>query len=281
MPYLMDTAFDQFLERITIGGDLRSLATTRRNNIVDLLEGQMETLDVFPTGSLVRGTGLKGSSDVDIVAVLHYSKHIKDKTCTQLLESVQQVLSEYDARIVKKNGQAVTLYFKTWPNVDLVPAKRVTNDSKSVLYIPDANTGEWIRTNPALHDATMSKLPLRRRQLVRMIKCWNAAHSGYVLSFHIEQIALECHFTTDSSDWAEDDWPYAVLEFFEKADDYTSATGQNWFQYTTDDWLELRPRVERAKGLALEAWSAAYNGDNEKAMGRLRLIFGDRFPAYG
>jgi SMODS domain-containing protein len=281
MPYLLSIAFDQFLRRITISGDLRSIATTRRDRIAELLEGNMETLDIFPTGSLVRGTGLKGSSDVDVIALLHYTRHVKGKTPTQVLESVRDALSDYDARIVKRNGQAVTLYFKTWPNVDLVPAKRVKLDNGGrEIQIADSNSDTWIPTNPTGHDAKVKKIPLRRRQLIRMAKCWNVAHSSYMQSFHIELAALKTAYATDDESWAEDDWTYSLVEFFEAAEELTDLTGQLCFEYETDDWEELRTRLRRAKALANEAWAAVRNSDYAKAMEKLRVLFGDRFPAY-
>ena len=283
MPYLLSTAFDQFIERITIGGDLRATAKARRDKIAELLEGTIETLDIFPTGSLVRGTGLKGSSDIDMIAVLHFSKHIKGKTCIELLEDIRDVVSAYNAQIVRKNGQAVTLYFRTWPNVDLVPAKRVNlHDGGHEIQIPDANTNEWIVTNPGAHDAAIKELPLRTRQLIRMAKCWNVAHSSYMRSFHIELAALETGYTIIDGDyWAEDDWPYSLVEYFEKALEITPTTRKICFEYDMDDWLELQSRLRRAKDLAYEAWRAACNDDNATAMAKLRVLFGDRFPAYG
>jgi hypothetical protein len=282
MPRLLSTAFDQFLRRITIGGDLKSIATTRRDKIAELLEDKMDALDIFPTGSLVRGTGLKGSSDVDVIVILHYTKHIKGKTCTQVLESVRDALGDYNARIVKKNGQAVTLYFKSWPNVDIVPAQRVRlDDGGREIRIADSNTNTWVPTNPSGHDARIKKIPLRRRQLIRMAKSWNVAHSAYMQSFHIELAALKTAYATDDDPWAEDDWAYSLVEFFEAAEEVTKRGGQLWFDYDPDDIEQLRSRLRRASTLANEAWAAVRDGQNAKAMGKLRVLFGDRFPEYG
>lgn len=276
MPYLMSTSLDRFLEKITIPGDHRTTATQRRDRISELLKDHFDILDIFPTGSAVRGTGLKGKSDVDVMVVLHYGKHVKDKTPKQLLQSVQDVLSEYDARIVKKNGQAVTLYFKTWPNVDIVPAKRMDSGE---LQIPDANTGRWISTDPAAHDRAMAALSNRGRQLVRMVKHWNDAHSGYLLSFHIEKIALQTSIVEAA--WAEDDWPWTLKAFFEKAIELTEPTAVISDSYDVDDWSELRSRLVRAKELSFDAWQAVRDNDVEEAVDRCRVLFGSDFPSYG
>jgi hypothetical protein len=280
MPYLMSTSFSRFLDNITITGDARKVAKGRRDKIAELLEGSFTTLDTFATGSTVRGTGLKGVSDVDVMLVLHYGNHVKGKTPLELLEGVRDVLSDYNAKIVKKNGQAITLYFTTWPNVDIVPAYRIQG-AQDLLEIPDANTATWIRTSPATHDHAMAILPVRRRQLVRMVKCWNRAHSGFLESFHLEQIALQTTAAHDGSNWAEDDWPWALKGYFEKAINLTEPAATISASYGTADWLELRTRLVRARDLSTEAWHAVRRDDIEEAVDRCRILFGGDFPAYG
>jgi hypothetical protein len=282
MPFLLSTCFREFLDNITISGDLKKTADARRRAIVDLLGGHFEILDSFPTGSVVRGTALRNASDLDVMAVLHYGKHLKDKSPVRVLEDVRDALADYNAKIVKKNGQAVTLYFTTWPNVDIVPCKRVGTSDDYVLQIPDANTGEWISTDPAAHDRAMARLPARRRQLVRMVKCWNRAHSEYFRSFHIEQVAIQMSGTTDEEEWTESSWPWSILKFFERAIELTEPTASLAGPYSVEDWKELRSRLRRAKDLALDAWHAVYKKNEvEHAVDRLRILFGDQFPAYG
>jgi len=281
MPYLVSASFDRLLANITITGDLRSIANARRDAISALLQEAFDILDIFPTGSIVRGTGVKGRSDVDVMVVLHYGKHVEGKSPRLVLEDMRDALSEYNAQIVKKNGQAVTLYFKTWPNVDIVPAKRVTAGNGFVLQIPDMNTGTWISTHPAGHDQAMAAIPLRRRQLVRMIKCWNQAHSETVLSYHIEQIALR---TTEAHDgaWDEASWPWAINQFFGKAIELTEPTAPMSEPYEVEEWSQMRERLRRAKDLALDGWYAVHQDrDVETAVSRYRILFGDKFPSYG
>jgi predicted nucleotidyltransferase len=279
MPYLLSTCFDRFLESITVTGNAKAAAKTRRDGVTQLLEKRLALLDSFATGSLVRGTGLRNVSDVDVMVVLHYTKHLKDKTPKQALEMVRTALSEYNAKIVKKNGRAVTLYFETWPNVDIVPCKRVGTDDRYVLHIPDMNTGEWILTDPGDHDRAMAATSTRCRQLVRVVKTWNRAHSDYFQSFHIEQVALQLWL--DENDTDEGAWPWQLKSFFAKALELTGASDPIFSAYNLDDWTELRIRLERGKALALDAWYAASRGDHESAITKCGVLFGDRFPGYG
>lgn len=281
MSYTILASFDKFLENITIGGDPKKIATSRRDSIFDLLKDKFTIIEAFPTGSLLRNTGLKNVSDVDVIVALHYGKHIENKTPKKVLDNVQEALSEYNA-IVKKNGQAVTLYFKTWPNVDIVPAKRVTVGQSYILKIPDMNTGTWIETNPKSHDIKIANMPLRGRYLIRMVKCWNKAHSSFFLSYHIELVALKTENIRDSGNWAEDDWPWLLAQYFKKAVEMTEPSTSISADYDLEDWKALRERLKRAYDISYEAWQAIYTDKNvEKAVGRLKVLFGDKFPTYG
>jgi hypothetical protein len=282
MPYLVTSCIDEFLQATAVPRDARETADTRRNAIVELLEKKFEILDCFPTGSLVRGTGLKHVSDVDVILALHFSKHIDGRSPLAVLESVRAALSTYNAKIVKKNGQAVTLYFATWPNVDIVPAKRVRDGNGHVLHIGDANTGEWIPTNPAGHDVAMARLPVRARQLVRLMKCWNRAHSGYFQSFHIEQVVLAMPGVGSDLPWDEASWPWTFLRFFERALELTLPDTTISDAYEVDDWSALRSRLKTAYDDSLSAWYAVHSRDDySEAIQRLGGLFGAAFPKYG
>ncbi len=154
MAYTISYSFDQFIENISIPKAQSNIASKRADAILKLLKTDFDILSVFPIGSMETETGLKNISDVDVMVVLHYSKHVKGKTPEQLLQDVRDVLSEYDTRMAKKNGQAITLYFKTWPNVDIVPACKVTEGNAFSHYkIPNINTNSWIVTDPKKHMA--------------------------------------------------------------------------------------------------------------------------------
>jgi hypothetical protein len=286
VPYTVTVSFDRFIENISLTGDQGTTARTRRDRIVELLSDGFVISEAFPTGSLVRGTGLKGKSDVDVIVALHYGQHIKGKTPRRVLESVREHLSQYRAQLTKKNGQAVTLYFDTWPNVDIVPATQVTTASGAVSHyeIPDMNRGIWLESNPKLHDGPMRQLSTQARQRIRMIKTWNEAHSAYLQSFHIDVMALATAAPTN-------DWPWDVFKSFEAAAAMidgplyhpTGASGRVDDYLNAVDRANVKTRLERARDLARDAWYAVYppNDNQAEAIRIYRIIFGERFPAYG
>ncbi len=62
MPYTVPVSFDRFVENISLTGDHKKAANARKDRVVSLLGNTFTILDGFPTGSIPRGTALKGSA---------------------------------------------------------------------------------------------------------------------------------------------------------------------------------------------------------------------------
>jgi len=283
VPYTIGVSFNKFIENITITGNQSDTAQARSQSIVNLLAKDFDILESFPMGSLISGTSLKGYADADVMLVLHYGKHVKDKTPEKLLQDVRDKLSEYNTRMAKKNGQAVTLYFKTWPNVDIVPACRVVSHEEFYCYeIPNMNNGSWIEARPKIHITNMNKFTSSKLNLVKMIKEWNRKHSSYLSSFHIEVIA-------SSYENFNGDYAWHVYKFFEHMNEkiqcqIPSPAGLGGY---VDDYLsyssraEVKQRVETALGKSRIAWSYSHNGKDQDSIEEFCSIFRERFPSYG
>jgi len=287
VPYTVSVSFDNFVHNISLTGDHAETAEARRKRLVELLQNDFTILDSFPTGSIPKGTALKSHADLDIIVVLHYGKHLEGKRPSAVLGAIQKSLSGYKTG-VRRNGQAVTLYYDSWPNVDVVPVARVTDDKGAVAYyeVPDMNTETWIHSRPRTHASNIADRAKtcggRFLPLIRMIKEWNRVHSDLLSSYHIEAIALKvCTNTLDA-------YPWGVYQFFSEA---VSVAGRPlWYegayadQYLDNDTRkEIVKRLETAKARALNAWHKTYgdNNDDKGAIEIWRQIFGERFPAYG
>lgn len=287
MPYTVAVSFDQFFTNINLAGDHRGTANKRRERIVSLLKKDFTIIESFATGSIPRFTAVSGYADADVIVALHYSKHIKDKLPSQVLKAVRDSLGEYETR-VRRNGQAVTLTYKTWPNVDIVPASRVVNDAKEVTSysIPDMNQEQWLSSRPKRHSRNIedrsSTCGASFRKIIKMAKWWNHQHSSFLQSYHIEVMALNA-FTASLRDM-----PWDVFQFFDKA--HALAGSSLWHDGSfADSYLsysarqEVLKRLATARSLASDAWYATYgtNDDHQTAIGKWRQIFGTKFPAYG
>ncbi len=287
MPYTVESSFDAFYENINLGGDHRETANKRRDDIVSNLGKTFSIVEAFSSGSIPKYTALKSHADLDVIVALHYSQHIDGKTPTQVLQSVRDALGEWRTG-ARKNGQAVTLYYKTWPNVDIVPVGRVVNGDGSLshLLVPDSNTDTWIASRPKIHAANIEKKSTdcgyNFRRIIKMIKHWNDIHSDYLRSYHIEVLAMNVF---DSN---LDDTPWNVFLFFKTARQLL-ANGL-WYELGfVDNYLSLRDREEVLKRFdtaidkSRAAWHKTYdkNKDHKGAIEIWKQIFGDKFPTYG
>lgn len=287
MPYTVAVSFDNYFEAINLPGDHRETANARRDDIVASLKGKMTVLEAFATGSIPRYTALRGRADLDVIAVLHYGNHIKDKTPTQVLQALRDALAEYRTN-VRKNGQAVTLHYKTWPNVDIVPASRVVDSAGNVTHfsIPSGSAERWTPTNPKAHSADIderaSECGMTFRRLIKMMKHWSQGHSDYLQSYHIEVLALR------ALSGRLDDVPWHAFQFFEKARGlvqaplwHNGAFVDGYLSYT--DRQEITKRLDKAAATARNAWYYSYPPleDHQTAIRLWRQLLGDAFPAYG
>jgi hypothetical protein len=287
MPYTVPFSFDKFVENISITGDHRETAETRKKAVVSLLENDFTILDSFSSGSIPRLTALKSLADLDVMVVLHWTKHIKDKGPSQVLKNVRDALGKYRTD-VRRNGQAVTLHYESWPNVDIVPVSRSDNEDGTVNHynVPDMNTGKWLSSRPRKHSATLdskaSTCGERFRPIIRMIKQWNKEHSDLLESFHIEVMAIAIFIGNI------DEYTWHTYRFFDEAVKLASGSLAYEDGYA-DDYLdsanrkEVVKRLETARDKARSAWHLTYNGRSEhkEAIEIWRQIFGDKFPTYG
>lgn len=287
MPYTVSASFDAFHANINLSGDHRQIANTRRDDVVDTLSKKFEIVESFATGSIPKYTALKEQADLDVMVALHYGKHIKDKTPTQVLQDVRDGLAEWRTG-ARKNGQAVTLYYRTWPNVDVVPVSRVVNDDGTISHynVPDSNTDTWIPSRPKLHaskiESKSSDCGHSFRRIIKMIKHWNKIHGDYLQNYHIEVLALNVF------DTSLDDTPWYVFQFFDKArpllaDNIWYELGYADSYLSWSDRQEVLKRFDTAISKSRAAWGRTYNGseDHKGAIQIWKQIFGDKFPAYG
>lgn len=287
MPYTVDASFREFYDNINLAGDYRQTANTRRDDIVKTLQKKFEIIESFSTGSIPKYTALKQYADLDVMVALHYGKHVKDRTPTELLQSVRDALAEWRTG-VRRNGQAITLNYKTWPNVDIVPVCRVQNNDGTVSHyeVPDSNTNTWIKSRPKELAASIeSKASIcgdNFRRIIKMIKHWNKIHGDYLSSYHIEVLAINV------LDGNLDDISWDVFQFFNKSRPILASP--LWYDTGfADDYLSITDRLEALKRIdtAIEnsraAWLLTFgtNNNNKEAIALWRHIFGDKFPNYG
>ena len=228
--------FDLFFDNINLTGDHHAVAAARRERVVSMLEKKFEILDSFRTGSISNYTAVKRHADLDVLLVLHWSKHIKDKKPSEVLGAVQSHLSEF--RTGRCNGQAVTLYYESWPDVDIVPVSRADNADGSVNYysVPDMNDEKWLISRPNKHSKALTdangSFGDEFKKLVKMLKWWNHQHSALMKSYHIEVLALKIFGNKVFSSF-----PWDIFTFFDEASTLTESLLFDDYGNTVDEYL--------------------------------------------
>lgn len=287
MAWLVDDAFEEFHAAINLPGDHRTLANKRKEWIVSRLNPYYTILNAFSMGSIPKFTALEEHGDLDVMVVLHFGNDIDGHTPAGLLNEVRVMLGT-GAGNVRRNGQAVTMRFESWPNVDVVPASVTYADkaTKTVDHynIPDMNRGIWLPTRPHSHatriDAAASRNGPNFRKVIKMVKDWNRRQPVRLQSYHIEVIALQMH-----SDF--DDYNWAVYQWFETAQEHVwvcTYDGQDIVDYLqTGQFTLVREQLKAAESIASDAWHLTYGerDDHKEAIRLWRSLFGQRFPTHG
>jgi hypothetical protein len=292
LAYTVDASFNQFYGAINLSGDHRATATQRKDHLIQILGNRFHVIDSLGTGSIPKMTALHGYADIDIMLVLHYGKHIIGKSPSEVLKDVRDSISTKTD--VRRNGQAVTLYYQTGFNVDIVPVfytyENTASGAEQITHynVPDMHSETWIKSKPKQHAIAMEKKVLECganfRRIIRLIKWWNRVHSRYLQSYHIEILAIRV------LDGNLNDISWNVFQFFEKARALLAAPLWHDIGYidaylSNSDRLEVLKRFDTAITKSRDAWYADSllnpNQNAKTAIETWRRIFGDKFPTYG
>lgn len=286
MAQTVQAAFNQFFDEINLSGDHRTIANARRDHLIELLGNKFHVIEAFPSGSIPKYTALHEQADLDIMLVLHYGKHVEGKTPGQVLKAVRDSISYKTT--VRRNGQAVTLFYDSWPCVDIVPVCyfHYGNDIPAYYYVPDMNTGTWLSSNPKTHAKAIqdkaSECGENFRKVIKFLKHWNKRYGDFLQSYHIEVLALRIF------EGPMLDLTWGTFRFFDGAIPLLRTNLWHEWGYV-DSYLSDANRsrviklIEEARDLARNAWYHTFNGNfyHATAIGMWRQIFGNKFPTYG
>lgn len=277
--------FKKLRDNLEITDLQASTVSTRQSNVRDAVRAELTVLDDFLTGSYMRSTMIAPlkSADVDIFVVLDPSYYSADGQAA-LLDRLKRVLRKTypQTPAISRAGQAVTITFTDF-KVDVVPAFYRQGGG---YLIPDTVGKRWIGTDPRAHVKLWSdRNKAQSGQLVpvlKMLKCWNREHGGYLRSFYLETLALQTfNGITITNDWS------GIRYFFDHARSTVGAYLNDPAGYSSirppseNDVKEIKSRLETALQRARSAEAADKAGEPEEAFRLWRLIFGNYYPAYG
>lgn len=283
------TAFSQFGDKIQLTDTQKNTVRDRRQTVHGYLsdsfgsDSNMPLLRAKLIGSAGRSTMIRPPDDVDVLAVFAAAKvwPTYQWDSKKFLYRVRDALAEYQVKIVGARGQAVRLFYNSPPNVDIAPVFEYDSGG----YALPRGDGGWLTTDPDYHETFLtqrnSELGGNLKPLIRMLKCWNRAHSGRLRSFHLE-VVVQATFKSLGSNFRD-----AACKFFEWAGSHLSVQDPAGHSGDLSSYLTWSARdavvqsFATAHGRAKKALEAEDDDDHKEAIRLWRLVFGDEFPAYG
>lgn len=284
-------AFDEFKDKLLLSDMQRATVNSRKSVTNSNLSNSFPLTEDLPLqrtkliGSAERATIIRPIDDIDILAVFDNRDGIFEKQyrldSRKFLYRVRDALNKYSVQIVGARGQAVRLFYKLAPHVDIAPVFQCQSGG----YALPNGTGGWIMTDPDEHNAYINRrnaeLGYRLKPIARMIKRWNNVHSKYLKSFHIE-VMIATVFSSLGRDSRD-----ACEKFFKSGQYFLDINdpagyGGNLSSYLSGSARQSFVRnMEGARQRAESANAAEVRGDHAEAIRLWRIIFGVEFPTYG
>lgn len=298
MTISIDEAFRKFKSRLELNDREQKNASDRHSEVREYIRSKFDIDRDFLTGSYARYTKTKPLKDIDIFFVMKATENkFRKAPASTVLEAYKSALiAKYTAASIRRQSRSINVDFGVLVDaddktnyrilsVDVVPAFAVGND----FEIPDGDSGQWIKTNPAIHAAKATSAHQAYgnewKGLVRMVKYWNnnPKHGDKPIkpSFLAEVMALQCLH----GGWGGQ-FDREMQGFFATLAD---RIGDTW-----PDPAGLGPpisnamdanRIARARKLLTEAAEQAtlainhvHRGRNGEALRVWRELFGPRFP---
>lgn len=283
-------AFEEFKEVLRLTEAQKETVKSRKDMTTIYLKSSFGSTSDLPLdttkliGSADRGTIIRPLDDVDVMAIFTNKDNIFEKyrfDSKKFLYRIRDSLNEYNVQVVGARGQAVRLFYKSAPHVDIAPVFRWSGGG----YALPKGDGGWLTTDPDQHDDWIAQrnreLNSRLKPMIRMIKRWNNVHSKYLKSFHIEVIVANAFSSLDG------DSRDACEKFFRWGQDHLSVSDPAGHSGDLSSYLTWSSRssvisnMQSAAQRATNANAAELRGDHEEAIRLWRIIFGSEFPAYG
>lgn len=281
-------AFNTFASVVRPTDAQQEAITSRRQTAHNYLNGafansNMPLVSSKLIGSAARSTVIRPLDDVDVLAVFRHA-NVWDTYRTdsrRFLYRVRDALNNYRVEVVGARGQAVRLFYKQNPNVDIAPVFA----RKGGGYLLPNGGGGWIATNPDVHATFIAdrnaQLDQNLLRIIRFVKRWNNVHSRRLKSFHLE-IITQATFSSLGLNSRE-----ALRLFFEQAahhltiDDPAGLGGDLSSYLTTNARQAIVDNLKSATQHAVTALEREASGDHAGAIQQWRIVLGDEFPTFG
>lgn len=284
------TRFDRFLNNITLTEDQKNDGDRKHFGVRNCLNQayygwNSDTANSRLIGSWGKYTRIRPPRDIDVLFELPYAVYTRfqqrsGNKQSQLLQEVRYHLSQkYPNTDIKGDGPVVVIPFASY-RVELAPAFVLSGGQ---YWIPRTENGGYYKTTDPdaeiKYVADSNDATGNTRNLIRMLKCWQACCNVPMKSFWLELFAVSFLATYQYRDKSKGWYDWLVRDFFEylkgRANTYLFVPGTGEGMFVGDDW---KSRAETAYNRAFKA--CQYEGDKMPyhAGSEWQKIFGDDIP---
>lgn len=266
----------QYLEEITSSYTPSTsqfdAARSHRSAIESRIDTDLGLREMFETGSLRHGTGVRFYSDADYIVSLKGSKPGSEWTALNNVKAALQ--SRFPQTTIGVRRPAVVCYFSD-ATVEVVPAY-----SDGDGYQIADPTGGWMKTHPKDHNKYVNGVNGKHsggaKKLARQLKIWKYKRNVPVSSCYLEMRAAK-YLDGESSYIALTDL-YHLLRHLQSIDlaamNDPTGLGSRFTAYSSDSThADARSKLDTAVSRAQKAREYANEGRHPLAIDQLKLLF--------
>lgn len=271
--------------------DLTAVAT-HRSEVERCLKGALNVSKIEPIGSHARGSSIRQTSDLDLLAVLRNTEWLRAGArinSSTVLANVREVLrGRFPTTAIGRDGQAIVVEFYDKKSIDVVPSGWIgTRPDNWPLYIIPDGTGGWRETAPDSHGRYILDADVKSggklKNVARIFKYWRQSRATQVpiSAFHVELLlAAEGTCSVGRSYASCLTAAFVALNRREcKAlRDPIGVSGLIAACSTEPKRANALTSIQASAERAVAALTAEERGDTREAWRLWNIIFNDQFP---
>ncbi len=190
-------ALEQFIQSLELTPKQQEEVSRQHTVVREELRQRLGPKTDFLSGSYSRNTAIRPLHDIDLFIVLKDAAPSPAESPDAVLKRVRQALKEAwpDKELPILQQHSVHIGFSgSGIEFDVVPA--FEQPGQGAYFIPERETGRWIRSNPRLHQERSTKANeqagKKLKPLLKVVKHWNRQQASSPLrSFHLEVMSYE------------------------------------------------------------------------------------------
>jgi hypothetical protein len=283
-------AFEQFKSELELPDREQDKAAAAQKAIREHVSSHLFIADSFLTGSYARFTKITPLNDVDVVFVRNtgrvglatYGGILPGLALDEVAEAVRKAYPS--TAWIQKQSRSVNVQIAGIQfGFDLIPAwLRDPNG----FWIPDADTGSWIATDPEGHAQILTEANKqcdnKLKPIIKMAKHWSRNNHDLLRSFHIELICRAIFLNNPITTWR-----FAVARFLLELSNFVGRPmmdpiyGQSRVDgvLSVKETADLLSRCSYDAQNAIDALDLEAAGKDAEAITKWRSIFVKGFPS--